>query len=77
MLGKRACRVRVAFGSYRVGDVIYPTGVYRDQLRARGLIEIEAAPVVEAAPAEETAEAVAAETAVRRRGRPRRTEAEV
>jgi hypothetical protein len=75
MLGKTACRIKVAFGGYRVGQTIYPTGVYRDQLKQCGFIElIPDAPEPE--PALERAEAPERETATvdgaRRRGRPPR-----
>lgn len=32
-------KVRIAFGSYKVGDIINPTALYRDSLLARGLVE--------------------------------------
>lgn len=32
-------RARVAFGPYRVGDKLQPTGLYRDVLLKRGVIE--------------------------------------
>jgi hypothetical protein len=35
----KAFRVVVACGSYRVGDVIQPTGIYRDKLIALGWIK--------------------------------------
>lgn len=46
-------KVRIAFGSYKVGDIINPTALYRDSLMARGLVEkIEepAQPVVDESP---------------------------
>jgi hypothetical protein len=36
-------RIRLAFDSYRVGDLISPTGLYRSSLISRGFIE----PVIE------------------------------
>lgn len=56
------CKVIVAFGTYRVGDIIEPTGVYRDSLKARKLIEIvedRTAPLVECAVAVEPETAAA------------------
>lgn len=32
-------KARIAFGPYRVGDKLQPTGMYRDTLVKRGLIE--------------------------------------
>lgn len=37
------CKVILAFGTYRVGDIIEPSGLYRDELKSRGFIQ----PVVE------------------------------
>jgi len=51
-------RVKLAFGNYRVGDILEPAALYRDELLARGFVE-----VVKAAP--ETAQAPAPETAAR------------
>lgn len=43
-----AVRVRIAYGPYRVGQILYPTGLLRDQLLGRGLVELvnEASPTV-------------------------------
>lgn len=37
--GDRAMRVKVAFGQYSVGAVIYPTAAYREWLVRSGFIE--------------------------------------
>lgn len=39
MSSRKAVRVRVAFQNYSVGDIFYPTGIYRDELIGRGLVE--------------------------------------
>lgn len=45
------CKVIRAYGPYCVGAIIEPPGVFRDELRRRGLIEpiVEEKPVVERA----------------------------
>lgn len=49
MMG-RPFRVKKAYGVYRVGEIIYPTGVLRSDLLAADLIEpVIGVPVVERA----------------------------
>lgn len=73
-------RVKRAFGTRRVGDIITPTGMHRDELKACGWIEPyvdpEPEPVSVPVVAVETADEPEPETAAiivpqRRRGRPR------
>ena len=66
-------KVAIAFGAYRRGQIIEPTGLYRDMLLDSGYIEAiseeQDAPVEDAvvdAPAE------TAQPAKRKRGRPRK-----
>lgn len=68
MLGSKQCRVIVAYGNYRVGDVIWPSGAYRDHLLRNGYIEIvpQAEPPSEFATEVQTTEPPR-ETATRRR----------
>lgn len=40
MLGSKRCVVKVAYGGYRKGAVIYPSAMLRDQLLRSGYIEI-------------------------------------
>jgi hypothetical protein len=67
MLGTKEFRVKVAFGNYRVGDLIWPTGAWRSHLQSSGYIE----PVPVEAQAEFATEVQTTEppreTAVRRR----------
>lgn len=44
-------RVKVAYGPYRVGDLIQPTGIFRDVLMRKGVIEEVKDEPVKAAPA--------------------------
>lgn len=71
-------RVKRAFGTRRVGDIITPTGMHRDELKACGWIEPYDEPAPEPAPVTvETATEPEPEAAAiipeprRRRGRPR------
>lgn len=36
---KRQFRVKLAYGPYQKGAIIEPTGIYRDMLLSKGLIE--------------------------------------
>jgi len=66
-------RVIAAFGYYNVGDIIYPTGVYRDQLKWQKLcVEVEREDVAVETATVAPAEVAAVRTAPRRR-RKRRT----
>ncbi len=57
-------RFVVAWGQYRKGDIIQPTGVFRDELLRGRLVElVQEQPAT--VPVIETAEAPALETAVR------------
>lgn len=56
--GAKPYRVILAYGTYSVGDVVYPTGLLRDQLLRAGLIEPIQEPI-----AEEPAEAPVPEAA--------------
>jgi hypothetical protein len=78
MLGRSPCRVISAFNRYSVGDLVYPTGVFRDYLINRKLIELvppaqpaAPAPEVETAAVEITETATVPSAARRRPGRPR------
>ena len=73
-------RVKRAYGMLRVGDIVTPTGMRRDELKNYGFIEaVPDAPVVEPDPEPEiviveeavTPRAWTAEAPRRERGRPR------
>lgn len=67
--------VKRAYGTHRVGAIIEPTGLTREELLSMGYIApyTPPAPVVVAEPEPEVIEAVApVQQAIRRRGRPRK-----
>ncbi len=56
MTGSKRCRVIVAYGMYSVGDIVWPTGAYRDHLLRNGYITLLPEPEMEVAePVRETA----------------------
>lgn len=66
------CRVKIAFGQYRVGDEISPGAMLRNDLLRRGWIEIVETNGAEEVIAVGTA-AVSEEPPIKKRGRPRRS----
>jgi hypothetical protein len=68
-------RVIAAFGNYNVGDIIYPTGIYRDQLKNQRLcteLERDEGDLVECATVGPDECAVTRAAPKRKRGRPRK-----
>ena len=64
-----------AYGTYRVGDIIQPTGVFFDYLKSLGLVERveDTAPEAAIETAEDArSERVETATPKRKRGRPRK-----
>jgi hypothetical protein len=61
---------------YAVGNIVYPTGVFRDQLRFMGIIaKCEDAPQVETADLDAKKLETASAPPKRKRGRPRKAKA--